>query len=106
MWRYSIDDQPLKRERVEPGKGIVGCEMHEDFGWGERYHSWDLNYTSHRCPDCHFVCESRIGYEQTMEGLSKEVTCERCGRHFVVTRKRRPHIGPVLGDETRPQQES
>lgn len=31
-------DSPLKQERVEPGKGIVGCEMHEHFGWGQAFH--------------------------------------------------------------------
>lgn len=30
-------DAPLKKERVSPGKGIVGCEMHEVNGWGSRY---------------------------------------------------------------------
>jgi len=31
-------DSPLIREPLEPGKGIIGCEMHEINGWGEAYH--------------------------------------------------------------------
>lgn len=30
-------DTPLKKNRVEPMKGIVGCEMHESNGWGDTY---------------------------------------------------------------------
>ena len=42
MWPKHYRDTPqdgaLKKERVETGKGIVGCEMHEINGWGESYH--------------------------------------------------------------------
>lgn len=31
-------DTPLKKNRVEPMNGLVGCEMHESNGWGESYH--------------------------------------------------------------------
>jgi hypothetical protein len=31
-------DFPLKKEQVAPGKGIIGCEMHEINGWGNHYH--------------------------------------------------------------------
>lgn len=34
---YPID-KPLIKQRVEPGKGIIGCEMHELNGWGASYH--------------------------------------------------------------------
>lgn len=34
---YPID-KPLIKSRVEPGKGIIGCEMHEINGWGENIH--------------------------------------------------------------------
>lgn len=27
-------DEPLKKNTVSPGKGIIGCEMHEINGWG------------------------------------------------------------------------
>ena len=27
-------DEPLVKQPVEPGKGVVGCEMHEIMGWG------------------------------------------------------------------------
>lgn len=30
-------DTPLKKERREPGKGIIGCEMHDIAGWGETF---------------------------------------------------------------------
>lgn len=39
-WKEYADvrpDDPLVKEPVEPGKGIVGCEMHGFYGWGERY---------------------------------------------------------------------
>lgn len=42
MWPKSYKDypkdQPLKKERVMAGKGIVGCEMHEINGWGSTHH--------------------------------------------------------------------
>ncbi|HEY4832091.1 MAG TPA: hypothetical protein VIH61_05965 [Waddliaceae bacterium] len=31
-------DSPLIKYPIEPGKGIIGCEMHELNGWGELYH--------------------------------------------------------------------
>lgn len=34
---YGVDE-PLKKETVESGKGLVGCEMHDLNGWGELYH--------------------------------------------------------------------
>lgn len=33
---YPIDT-PLKKERLEPGKGFNGCEMREFNGWGHSY---------------------------------------------------------------------
>lgn len=42
MWRNHYKDykpdHDWMRTQVEPGKGIVGCEMHETNGWGERHH--------------------------------------------------------------------
>lgn len=42
MWPKAYKNYPkdtsLKKEKVEPGKGIVGCEMHEINGWGEKHH--------------------------------------------------------------------
>jgi hypothetical protein len=32
------EDTPLKKNTVSPGKGIIGCEMHELNGWGLSYH--------------------------------------------------------------------
>lgn len=34
---YPID-RPLINEKVEPGKGIIGCEMHDLNGWGSELH--------------------------------------------------------------------
>jgi hypothetical protein len=34
---YKIDE-PLIKERVSPGHGIIGCEMDELNGWGNRLH--------------------------------------------------------------------
>lgn len=31
-------DTPLKKQKVEPGRGIVGCEMHDLEGWGNTLH--------------------------------------------------------------------
>lgn len=42
MWHkeyrdYEVD-KPLIKYRVEPGKGIIGCEMHDLNGWGNVIH--------------------------------------------------------------------
>ena len=34
---YPIDT-PLRKNKLEPGKGIVGCEMHDLMGWGNQIH--------------------------------------------------------------------
>lgn len=34
---YPID-APLVKEQVEPGEGIIGCEMHDLNGWGTERH--------------------------------------------------------------------
>jgi len=42
MWAKEYRDYPpdstLKKHSVESGKGIIGCEMHELNGWGNRIH--------------------------------------------------------------------
>jgi len=42
MWPKSYKDysktSPLIKNQVEPGKGIVGCEMHDFNGWSEEFH--------------------------------------------------------------------
>lgn len=42
MWQKAYkdykQDEPLIKERVETGKGLIGCEMHELNGWGETWH--------------------------------------------------------------------
>ncbi len=42
MWEKEYKDYPkdtpLKKEVVEAGKGIVGCEMHDLNGWGNQLH--------------------------------------------------------------------
>jgi hypothetical protein len=41
MWHNTYKDCPhdtlLKKEEVSPGKGIIGCEMHERNGWGDTH---------------------------------------------------------------------
>jgi hypothetical protein len=34
---YPID-RPLIKEQVEPGRGIIGCEMHDLSGWSNEIH--------------------------------------------------------------------
>lgn len=38
MWqkyyRDYRDNSGNRKEKVEPSRGIIGCEMHEAFGWG------------------------------------------------------------------------
>jgi hypothetical protein len=38
MWPKSYKDYPIDtpliKQQVRPGKGIIGCEMHELNGWG------------------------------------------------------------------------
>lgn len=31
-------DTPVIKEQVEPTQGIIGCEMHEIYGWSNRLH--------------------------------------------------------------------
>ena len=42
MWPKSYKDyppdKPLVKEKVEPSKGIIGCEMHDLNGWGNTLH--------------------------------------------------------------------
>lgn len=42
MWARAFKDYPpdtkLVKEEVEPGRGIIGCEMHEINGWGDSLH--------------------------------------------------------------------
>lgn len=42
MWFRQYKDYPidtaLKHEKVEPSRGIIGCEMHEINGWGNSLH--------------------------------------------------------------------
>jgi len=42
MWPKSYRnypvDLPVIKYPVEPGKGIIGCEMHEINGWGNTFH--------------------------------------------------------------------
>lgn len=44
MWFREYKDYPndtaLKKAKVEPGKGIIGCEMHERAGWGIPHHRY------------------------------------------------------------------
>lgn len=42
-WREYKDykpDDPLIKERVESGKGLIGCEMHDLNGWGLSHHRY------------------------------------------------------------------
>jgi hypothetical protein len=42
MWKYHYKDHPndldAQKSRVEAGKGIIGCEMHEVFGWQDSHY--------------------------------------------------------------------
>lgn len=42
MWHREFrdykTDTSLVKYKVEPGKGIYGCEMHDINGWGEQHH--------------------------------------------------------------------
>ena len=42
MWHREFKDYPtdtpLIHEKVEPSRGIIGCEMHELNGWGTSHH--------------------------------------------------------------------
>lgn len=41
MWNRKYKDYPkdsdMLKEKIESGKGIIGCEMHEVYGWAEAY---------------------------------------------------------------------
>jgi hypothetical protein len=42
MWSKEYQDYPtdtpLNKMQVAPGRGIIGCEMHERMGWGTTLH--------------------------------------------------------------------
>jgi hypothetical protein len=42
MWSKSYKDyqtdQSLTKNQVAPGRGLIGCEMHDLNGWGETNH--------------------------------------------------------------------
>ncbi len=42
MWPKSYKDYPMDEKVIkyplEPGKGIIGCQMHEINGWGNSLH--------------------------------------------------------------------
>jgi hypothetical protein len=42
MWHREFKDyktdRPLIQYQVEPGRGIIGCEMHDLNGWGTLIH--------------------------------------------------------------------
>lgn len=44
MWPKIYRDYPVDKEqlqqKVEPGHGIIGCEMHETHGWGLENHRY------------------------------------------------------------------
>lgn len=44
MWPKFYKDYPVDSAQihvpVEPGKGIIGCEMHEINGWGNTLHHY------------------------------------------------------------------
>lgn len=52
MWPKSYRDypvdKPLIKEPVEPGRGIIGCEMHELNGWGTDFHIPSRSWKSAR----------------------------------------------------------
>lgn len=31
-------DKPIIKEQVEPSHGVIGCEMHDLYGWGTSHH--------------------------------------------------------------------
>jgi hypothetical protein len=43
MWKNTYKDykpnEQWVQQTVEPGKGVIGCEMHELNGWGEKQHT-------------------------------------------------------------------
>lgn len=63
-------------------------------------HTWDLIIEYHRCPDCGYIIESREDYRYLFGKWVKDVSCERCGKHFKLTKVMNHTFGPLIG---RPQ---
>lgn len=97
MWRntykdYAPDDDWIQ-ERVEPGRGIIGCEMHEINGWQEMQHkikvvhehpwTYKIVLEYHACKKCGYIIESRNDYEEREGELYKELACPRCHTTFI-----------------------
>lgn len=43
MWKNTYKDyrpdEAWVKEKLEAGRGMVGCEMHETNGWGDQHHT-------------------------------------------------------------------
>jgi hypothetical protein len=43
MWKNSYKDykpnEKFIQSKIETGKGIIGCEMNESYGWGQKHES-------------------------------------------------------------------
>ena len=66
-------------------------------------HTWDLLLHYHRCPKCGFIKESREDFYNRQGALIKELTCERCHHQWMVTKKRQPTFGPLIGTPQPPE---
>ncbi len=66
-------------------------------------HTWDLIVQYHQCPKCGRINESREDYHYRLGAWIKEVTCERCGHAFRLTKQRKPTFGPLIGTPQPPE---
>lgn len=66
-------------------------------------HTWDIITQYHRCPKCGNIIESREDFHNRLGKLVKEITCDRCGNHFLLTKQRRPSFGPLIGSPQPPE---
>lgn len=110
MWEKKYRDYPpgasLKKCKLETGKGLVGCEMNEPFGWegntlGSSSKTGTLAY--HRCPDCGFIFENRDPFTYALGNWEKNLTCPKCSTSFTLKKRAAPPIGPLFGEPPKPE---
>lgn len=61
-------------------------------------HTWDLTLHYHRCPKCGTILESRDDYGYRLGNYIKELDCYKCGHQFTLQKRKKPMVGPILGE--------
>jgi uncharacterized C2H2 Zn-finger protein len=66
-------------------------------------HTWPLHLSYARCPNCHYIFESRQDYAYRMGEYSKELTCPKCKKTFKASKQKPDPVGPLFGESPQPE---